>query len=354
MPCGAAGRSARAAECAATNPAITASFSAGRMEQVTYKSDAPSASNSQARASSCDCCSAKRAMSAARRRCLMSGWRRMTPLPLHGASTIARSKLRPRAQPARASSRKSAATTSAESPRRARFCSTAPMRSGKSTAVTRSCGCASSNKQVLPPGAAQPSSTRPPARNSGAAAGATSCAASSCTEARPAAKPGISSAGSGASSVTPTALSAVGAAPTPARASMPRYSSRPVFRRLTRRVSGGLQLLAAKMSPHCSGQCMRISRCSQSGNAARAAAPRPPCKLSRARKKFRSTALINPPAQSKRVPLTASTLSLSAAWSGTRMCSIWWQALTSKKCTARSRLFSGVFISCASIASKRW
>ncbi len=71
---------------------MTREFSAGRIEQVTYSRRPPGRSSGQQARSSPSWRAAKPAISLARRNSLMSGWRRMTPVPEHGASSRIASK----------------------------------------------------------------------------------------------------------------------------------------------------------------------------------------------------------------------------------------------------------------------
>ena len=112
--------------------------------------------SSTALASSRRCRAASATISASRLSQGMSGWRRIVPVDEHGASSSTASNGPPR------HSATSAATVSAASERRARFCLSRSSRFGaRSTAVT--CAPAAASCAVLPPGAAQRSATVRPA-----------------------------------------------------------------------------------------------------------------------------------------------------------------------------------------------
>ena len=131
------------------------------------------------------------AMSLARRSQRTSGWRRTMPEAEHGASKRIASNGWPSHQVLGCAA--SATTISALSPKRWRFWSMRSQRlASMSNAMTWEPGSNSSSKcAVLPPGAAQASRTLmlfKPFTNNGAA----HCAAGSCTDQSPSAKPGMS------------------------------------------------------------------------------------------------------------------------------------------------------------------
>ena len=100
-------------------------------------------------------------MSLGRRSSLMSGCRRMTPVDEQGASTSTRSKGAPDSEGVDV---RSAVTRMASRPARCRFSRTRARRSASSSTATRSAspGVRCAMCKVLPPGAAQASSTRIP------------------------------------------------------------------------------------------------------------------------------------------------------------------------------------------------
>ena len=125
---------------------------------MAYKSLPPGATSGHRPASRRDCSSAMRAMSDGRRRTLISGWRRMTPVPEQGASTSTRSKRWPSQKVL--GSAASPVMTRACSPSRSRVLDTFTNRPGSlSTATRRAAGEISRRCAALPPGAAQASRT---------------------------------------------------------------------------------------------------------------------------------------------------------------------------------------------------
>ncbi|MCY1540743.1 hypothetical protein D9M68_764010 [compost metagenome] len=171
------------------------------------------------------------------------------PEAVHGASSRMASNRAPSHQSAGRPA--SATTTLAFKPRRASVSSMRRLRTAStSSAVTstapgpaRSIRCA-----VLPPGAAQASSTRSGAAPGVAGSrpssskGAASCAAASCTEQAPSAKPGSCCTGRARASCRPSAPTRVAARPTASSSS--RYAAGVDCSALTRKVIGAWALSA--------------------------------------------------------------------------------------------------------------
>ena len=107
---------------AASRVSITSSFSTRNIEQVAYNSRPSTASRGHRACNKRRCCVPISCTSAAVRRRRISGWRRMTPSALQGASHSILSNSRPSHQ--LAGSPASAAATAQLSDRRARFSAT--------------------------------------------------------------------------------------------------------------------------------------------------------------------------------------------------------------------------------------
>ncbi|MCY1299325.1 hypothetical protein D9M70_488480 [compost metagenome] len=179
-----------------------------------------------------------------------------------------------------------------------------------STAVT-SMPASSSRWPVLPPGAAQASSTRMPSATS--SSGAASCAPASCTDTTPSAKPGNCVTGTARTSRTACGPTTVPARPALARSVWYCFTlTRAV---LTRSVIGGRTLTLAASSVHCSGYASRSMRSHHGGRFQRACSSRLTSASSalRSRRKRRSTALTRPRA----CAVLGSDAAALTAWSTT-------------------------------------
>ncbi len=137
--------------------------------------------------SSLRCVAANLSMSPGRRSSLMSGWRRITPVPEQGASSRMRSKGRPSHQ---SSASRSPCCSVALQPQSLQVAGHALQAVGIDVDGHQLAkpGVRSRMWPLLPPGAAQASSTRSPACAS--SSGAAHCAPASCTLTSPALKPG--------------------------------------------------------------------------------------------------------------------------------------------------------------------
>ena len=115
---------------------------------------------------------ASAAMSSGRRSQRTSGWRRTMPEALHGASSRMASNGRPSHQARGVARRRRPAAAACRLQAVQRVAARAARRCGSLSSASRSRSASSSRCAVLPPGAAQASSTRAPARQAGAAAAA--------------------------------------------------------------------------------------------------------------------------------------------------------------------------------------
>ena len=242
-------RARRASGVRAAKASITASFSSGNTEQVTYSNLPPGRARAKARRECAPAAQRTPAISAARRSHLMSGCRRATPEAEQGTSARMRSKAAPSDQaPGR---RQSAARTSAASPRRARFRVTSAQRAASTSMrgqrdIRRSRGYARSCRRAprrhraraVPPAnpATRPRAARP----------------QSCTETSPSAKPGRRSTGTGFSSSRASSADTARWNSFAERGAL--RTRRPSMRRaFTRRHIGGCRLPAASTCCHAAG-----------------------------------------------------------------------------------------------------
>ena len=182
-----------------------------------------------------------------------SGCRRTIPEAVQGASSNIASNKTPSHQVSGFAA--SAVTILALRSNRCRFCLIRSHRlSSTSNAITWA-SHSSSTCPVFPPGAAQASKIRigvgcshPLSKISAAI-----CAAASCTDTSPSAKPGMRCTGSAWLRNTVWPLLCV--APIFASCRVCRYWDTVILRWLTRNVMGACRLDAANMSCHCSGYC---------------------------------------------------------------------------------------------------
>ena len=198
-------------------------------------------------------------MSVGRRSQRTSGCRRTMPEAVHGAS----SKIASYRWPSHQSAGRLASpiTSLARRPRRARFCVMRSQRRASMSSAVTSQSAISSRCAVLPPGAAQasrifsvavdPSAASRPFSNSGAA----SCAAASCTEKWPSAKPGSPVTDCAVAKTTPYSPTAV--ATIFIAASAHRYWATVVFLSLTRKIRGARALFARKIACQSCGWSLR-------------------------------------------------------------------------------------------------
>ena len=188
-------------------------------------------------------------------------------------------------------------------------------RVASTSSAVRAMGCCalahSSRWAVLPPGAAQASSTRS-ARPAGHARpcsskGAARWAARSCTDTQPSLHPGRRCTGWGWRSSRPQ--SPTGCASKSIAASACWYWASVVFCRFTRSAMGACCWLAATMACHCVGQSWR-SRCSHQAGwllLATGSASTVASSASRSRRKRRRQALTKPAWRATGPRLAAST-----------------------------------------------
>ena len=258
-------------------------------------------------------------MSLARRNQRKSGWRRLMPDALHGASTKMASKGLPSHQaPLR---RASPTLSSARRFKRVSVSCTRSSRVASLSNATRSSSPSSSRCAVLPPGAAQASNTRalagkPVPHNRGAARWADA----SCTDTSPCAQPGNANTLQGLCSwmAWPSkAASFSKVAPWPSAARRSRYWAPVARRAFTRSVMGGCSLACLSRACHCCGQsCLNFS-IHQSGwlKTATGDALAPATKAGRSRKKRRNTAFMKLAAAGTRTRMAFTAWS-TKVWSG--------------------------------------
>ena len=237
--------------------------------------------------------------------------------------------------------------------RRCRFARTRAARAGsRSSAVSCTAAC-SRMWQVLPPGAAQASSTRAPPRASSRRAA--NWAAPSCTAHSPSLQPGRRVTSSACASVMADPIHGCACAAMPAAANRSRYSARVVRAVLTRSTGDASWLQAATSASCCCGQSCAIAASSHAGRRVRASASASSrgSRVSRSRSQRRSTALTSPRCVPWPSASAACTVASSAACAGVPRSSSWVNPSTSSARTRASRRGSGRRSSSGSAASQR-